>query len=63
MHEASRAVEAEGTVSKRTSSAYRPGRSRQWLKGEAQSGAKAAGGRVAAVHTGPARGPDPGRAR
>ena len=32
MHEATRAVQAEGTVSKRTSSAYRPGRSRQWLK-------------------------------
>jgi ATP-dependent DNA ligase len=32
MHEATRAVQAEGTVSKRTKSAYRPGRSRQWLK-------------------------------
>ena len=32
MYEATRAVQAEGTVSKRTSSAYRPGRSRQWLK-------------------------------
>ena len=34
MHEASRAVQAEGTVSKRASSPYRPGRSRQWLKAE-----------------------------
>ena len=32
MHEATRAVQAEGTVSKRASPAYRPGRSRQWLK-------------------------------
>jgi bifunctional non-homologous end joining protein LigD len=32
MYEATRAVQAEGTVSKRASSAYRPGRSRQWLK-------------------------------
>ena len=32
MYEATRAVQAEGTVSKRTSSTYRPGRSRQWLK-------------------------------
>jgi ATP-dependent DNA ligase len=32
MYEATRAVHAEGTASKRASSAYRPGRSRQWLK-------------------------------
>jgi ATP-dependent DNA ligase len=32
MHEATRAVQAEGTVSKRVGSVYRPGRSRQWLK-------------------------------
>jgi bifunctional non-homologous end joining protein LigD len=32
MHEATRAVGAEGTVSKRTDSPYQPGRSRRWLK-------------------------------
>jgi bifunctional non-homologous end joining protein LigD len=32
MHEATRTIRAEGTVSKRSDSIYRPGRSRQWLK-------------------------------
>ena len=32
MYEATRAIRAEGTVSKRKSSPYRLGRSRQWLK-------------------------------
>jgi bifunctional non-homologous end joining protein LigD len=32
MHEATRSIGAEGTVSKRSHSAYRPGRSRHWLK-------------------------------
>jgi bifunctional non-homologous end joining protein LigD len=32
MHEATRSIQAEGTVSKRLGSAYRPGRSREWRK-------------------------------
>jgi bifunctional non-homologous end joining protein LigD len=32
MHEATRSIAAEGTVSKRADSTYRPGRSRQWRK-------------------------------
>jgi bifunctional non-homologous end joining protein LigD len=32
MHEATRSIGAEGTVSKRSDSPYRPGRSRHWLK-------------------------------
>jgi bifunctional non-homologous end joining protein LigD len=32
MHQATRAIRAEGTVSKRSDSMYRPGRSRQWRK-------------------------------
>jgi ATP-dependent DNA ligase len=37
MHQATRAVGAEGTVSKRADSGYRPGRSRQWLKAKHQA--------------------------
>ena len=63
MHEASRAVQAEGTVSKRADSSYHPGRSRRWVKSKHKTMETFQVAGVAAFHTGPAGRVDPCRGR